>query len=189
MIGLTILATISGALFRRVWGGFCAPHAAAKRVAGFALPAAVMLLAGQGAWPTAWVALILGTAWMNGLHAYGQRMGRGGDPALKKCIYAMALSYGFYSGAAAFVWYLAAGHATLALLYAPAGFLAPLGYLLGWELKERLHWPDGGVCLVRVRRFEDAAPNCMIDGPTAIGELWLGGSLLGLLALVAAVVR
>ena len=175
-----------GAIFRRVWGGWMAPGSLFKRVVGYMLPLAVAL---YSLWDGSWqsyaaagvIAAVIGTGWWYDLpgvaflhHAWGMRMGRGGDPRLWKCVMAMGLRYGLVSALAGGVWE-AIFPLTGGLFFAAAGWFVPVWYFLAWEAVERLEIPI------------PTGDNLYYDGATSIGENALGLTMVGGIALAAVI--
>lgn len=161
---MTLLAFISGALFRRWWGGWLSPNGTVKRIVGFLLP----LMVGLWVWGLHWLpfayAACLSLAWLMPSHGYGISMGADAnhpERTMLQCILVMGLQYGAISCAVAAFWWFGYHHSA-ALLYAPLGLTVAISYALA-----RLAFPNG------------VQFGSMIDSPAAIGELWLGGILLG----------
>jgi hypothetical protein len=174
-------AFLAGAVFRRWWGGWKSPDAIAKRVMGYLLPFLVLIIPTNDWVLSGLVAAVVGTGWwidFKGFdwlrHAYGQRMGYElGSPPLGDCYAAMATRYGSVALLAGLVMSLYRMEPE-PLLYLFYGVAAPFGYVIGWFM---------------FRTFNDLFPkdtnDKFIDGPTAIGECWLGALMIGGLAMVA----
>lgn len=169
-----------GAFFRRWWGGFLQPPYWLKKVIGFILP--LVIAWPLSGFPTQLKALLgigiavlaVGLSWwgLGGMHGKYQRMGRGG-PSLEACILWMGVNYSIYTTLAGVA--LAIAYSSfLPLIYAPFGFLVSLSYALIWWIWDAFRIAPQ-VCWLKVR---DGEGGCFIDGPTSIGELFLGGWIM-----------
>jgi len=181
---------IAGAIFRRWWGGFCQPARWLKKVVGFVLPFAVAYpLSGLLLWASLIASASVGLSWwaLGGMHGRWQRFGRGGDPPFWDCFLYMGLNYSIYSTVAA----VALAHfskSPLPLIYCPFGFLVSLSYAFSYWLWEILKLPESSSCYLRAGVSVEngqTQPNCFLNGPTSLGECFLGGFMLGGLALAS----
>lgn len=168
---MILLSFISGALFRRWWGGWLSPNGTVKRIVGLLLPLVVGYYVFGLHWLTAAYAALIMLAWLMPFHGYGISMGADLAKPRWKCLVVMGLQYGLITAIVGALWYF--GYGGLGgLFYAPLGATVALGYLV-----PRLIWPDG---------FNG---NSFIDSPTAISELWLGGILIGGLPLCSTLTK
>lgn len=156
------LSLISGAIFRRWWGGWFQPNATLKRIIGFILPLVVcFLVIGNSYLAIAMSAIIL-FGWLMPHHGYGMGMGFDGNRKTLSCILVMLAQYGGLTVLAGVMWELIKVHSG-GLYYAPMGCIIWLGYYLSWF-----------VC----RKF-DIKQTSFADSPTCYGELFLGAILVG----------
>lgn len=181
---------LAGGIFRRCWGGFLSPAPWLKRVLGFLIPFAVAYPLSGHLWGSLGASIAVGFSWwgIGGMHGKYQRMGRGGDLPLWECVLFMGLNYSLYATVAAVSLGVSAA-SFWPLLYAPFGFLVPLSYAFWWLFWETTGLPvDGSMCVFQLGTSVENGkeqPNCFIDGPTSVAECFLGGIMMGGLALAA----
>ncbi|MDE1901534.1 MAG: hypothetical protein KGI37_07820 [Alphaproteobacteria bacterium] len=164
-----ILFAVMGCFFRRWWGGWHVPAHWVKIVVGYALSFFIGLFYTGDLLAAAGFGAVIGSAFLNPFHSWG--MGMGFDNSGKStwaCAGVMGGSYGAYTTLAAVLMWSVTGDAWQ-MLYAVAGFLVPLPYILAWLVYRKwpalFHLPLAGVLF--------------IDSPTAVGECCLGMLLFG----------
>lgn len=166
-----------GALFRRIWGGWFAPNAILKRVAGYVLAGFVGWYVFGFTGMAEFVMLIMGTCWwfdIQGVkflsHGWSQGMGFGWPRPWWQCFLSMTVRYGLYcTWPIGLVW---GGHSGSA--YAAMCIIPPIGYTLSWMFLQKLpKW-----CCIKPN-------NCAFDGATTYGECILGATIVGGLPLAA----
>lgn len=166
-----LITLLIGFFIRRWWGGAGDPHALLKRII-------VPLAAGLCAWaylPFGYAAIIgvlMLCAFLNPLHGEGMDLGDfagsyWGDALL------MSLCYGFSTLAICGFVAVVTGQG-LAALGCIGGFLSPIGYMVAKHFMGTRQYRIGYLGL---NRKEQAM--YVIDGYTAVGELWLGVCLFG----------
>jgi len=164
---MMFIASIIGAVFRRMWGGWLFSNSFVKRIVGLILPLAVCFIHnGVQEWKfNLFASGIVLFAWLMPYHGYSLNMGR--DPArpLWKCVLVMSGQYGGVTTAVGLLAFFMLGHG---LLYIPFGFAVPFFYWLGWKI-----FPNGANIL------EYPKGNVFIDGAGSIGEFGLGALILG----------
>ncbi len=173
--------TLIGGLFRRWWGGWLntAPHLV-KLALGFVLAFAAGFVCLDFVTSALAFAVPVGLSFINPFHSKFMRMGRPSppnpNPGLKTCILGMGLTYSAYA--------LAGGVAAAfceqslwPLLFAPVGFPIALGYAFAWWLNDRF----------KVFPIGKTGSSYFLDGPTALGEVFLGMAMIGGLPVIAAV--
>ena len=167
---------LSGAVFRRWWGGWQGPSHIVKVLVGYAMMILVGLFAIHNLYASLAFGAIIGTAFLNPFHSWG--MGMGYDESGKStlaCVAVMGGSYGFFTVlAACAVWYLTRdmGFAW----YGAAGFLVPAPYILAWIIAVN----RGYLTDPTKMHFLKIGGEWFIDSPTAIGECFLGAILFSL---------
>lgn len=171
-----------GALLRRFWGGWdLPPHFHFIKI-GIAAGAGISI--GIVFFEPIQIIIALGLAliliFLNPLHSQGQEMGFGEKYNLTQSICFMSGSYAALTLiAATLLWFISGS--PLQLIYAPFGALASIGYILGWWVLPKAFGgfnADHGYNK-QIKLFG----NVLIDGPTSIGELFLGAVIIGGLAL------
>ncbi len=163
-----VIFSLIGCVFRRCWGGWHVPAHMLKVAVGYLL-AFLSALFSTGSIEAAFaVSVVIGTAFLNPCHGWGQNMGfNGSGRSMPACVAVMGGSYGFFTVLAAVAVYLIAGqtHAFMAV----SGFLVPFPYLVSWKLSQRypnvFHLPIAG--------------QLFIDSPMSVGECFIGALLLG----------
>lgn len=163
---MIINSLISGALFRRWWGGWFHPKHWVKLPLGFVLPFYYSFYA-SGDWHVAGIiSFFSGLAFLNTFHGEGMNMGRNypTGPSTKDCILIMGGSYSIYfllMGLCLFI----DTSAWQSIFVMFSGFLIAFGYLFSYWLWETLNLS---------KMIEYPKGNVFIDGPTSIGEFFLG---------------
>lgn len=159
------LSLVSGAIFRRWWGGWFHPNGLLKRVLGFILPLAVCFVVLGNSYLALALAAIILFGWLMPYHGYGIGMGSNPDHPLWACLLVMGLQYGLLTTLAGKVWEYMLPHSG-GLYYAPMGYVICLGYYISSKIgvKPWGEYPHG---------------NWLIDGYTCYGELILGAVLVG----------
>lgn len=156
-----LLFAVTGALLRRWWGGWFAPDSGTKRivVVGVAFMLSVLMTSSlSAAMP---ITALVSLGFLMPKHGYGIAMGRMGKPLID-CLVMMTGQYTLL-GCLMFLTMWAWGHTYMSFVV-----LTPLIYWAAWEVWERTgrwklgEWPPG---------------NFLIDGPTSLGELFIGASL------------
>lgn len=174
IIGLTLLVFVVGAFFRRWWGGWLSPNHFVKLGVGFGLPALIVGYTTGNVYAALAASVAIGMSWLNPFHSDYMRYGHPTDgspnPSKLVCTLGHSLSYGAYTLLAGLAMTLVL-HNWSFLYCAVGGLLTPVGYLIGWYLA------DKGYKL----NFWTVGTSVFIDGPTAIGELGIGGFILGAL--------
>ena len=160
-----ILSALSGALFRRWWGGWFSPNAILKRIIGFLLPLIVCFYV----FGLSWLCLIIPSfilfGWLMPFHGYGIGMGSFPDHPLWACIVVMLAQYGLLTLAIGVVWHSLSPQSG-GLYYAPSGCIVFVGYFI--------------MSMIDVKNWgEYPIGNWFIDGYTCYGELILGAVLVG----------
>ncbi|MDE2099137.1 MAG: hypothetical protein KGL39_17920 [Patescibacteria group bacterium] len=182
MLGLfAFIATIAGAFLRRFWGGWEQESVPEVHFIKMAIVLALNMLVGIFVFLKPELGMIYGfillAVFLNPFHAEGQRMGFAkSSPSLSRSVLIMSGSYGAFTSLAAIVFaYMT--HASWPMFYAPMGFLASAGYLLGWYVLPPLFGGlDANNGYVKKVKLGSAY---LIDGPAASGELVLGALLVG----------
>lgn len=164
---LQALAVIGGALVRRGWGGWFNLPKAAKFIIVAGAVAASAALATGNLLATALVALPAAASVLFAKgHGWSHGVGRVEGRPLGQCIVTLWGNYATATGVGGIGWYLAAGDVA-GLIYAPMGFLVPVGYILAQWFND-IFKPN----------WAPADQSRFADGTTIIGELILGALLL-----------
>lgn len=166
---ILILSLISGAIFRRWWGGWFSPNATLKRIIGFILPLTVCFFVFGINWLTLIIPSFILFGWLMPYHGYGISMGRWPNHPLWSCILVMLAQYGGLTVIAGIVWEIMS-KGTGGLIYAPIGCIIPFAYYASWELWERFKLKSWG---------EYPEGNWFVDGAGSYSELMLGALLIG----------
>lgn len=165
-----------GAIFRRIWGGWHVPPHMVKVVIGYMLATFIGLFFIPNLYAALAFGAIIGTAFLNPLHSWGQGMGfDGSGKSTWACAAVMGGSYGAFTAiAAAVVGFLT--KETWIAWYAAMGFLIPIPYILAWIVAVK----RGYLTNPAKMQFLKIGGEWFIDSPTAIGECFIGALLFGL---------
>ena len=160
---ILIISFVSGALFRRWWGGWLSPLSCFKRLMGFLLPLFITYVSTGNSYLSILMSGFVLFGWLMPFHGFGMGMGRWpkGRP-LWLSYSVMTFQYGGLTLLSGLAWSWLVPN-TGGLIYASIGCIIPLGYLVAWNLWETL----------------EIKKTFFIDSPTAIGELFLGAVLIG----------
>lgn len=165
---------ILGLIFRRNWGGWCVLPHIVKVLLAYLLSGTLAFVLTHNLHASLAFSGIIGAAFLNPFHSWG--MGMGFDNSGKStlaCVAVMGGSYGaFTAAAAASLVYIT--HDWGWAEWGVTGFLAPIGYLLGWLEAEECGYPSKPFTFLKI------FGNYFIDSPTAIGECFLGAILWSL---------
>ena len=167
---MPIIFAIIGSIFRRWWGGWLSPSHWLKVPLGYALAFAVGFLATWNLYAALAFGVVIGSAFLNPWHGWGAGMGLDGSgKSTSTCVFVMAGSYGLYTTIASIFVSMITGNMWF-LLYAVTGFLTPLAYYESWIAFNK----DKNAFRVEV------AGSGFLDGPTTVGEVFLGALLFAI---------
>lgn len=192
---MIFLWSIIGAIFRRLWGGagsFIPEFNILKRYVLSPLLGFLCAFYFSGdTWLSLAAGLILTLAFLNPLHAYGQRMGLGGPPSFARSACVMALSYGLCTLVMSSVFFaigVVEGITRYGFFYgSPLGLFTPALYIFGWYVVPRFTNVVSGNLTNPILYLGKSKINgeniYYLDSTTAFGENGIGFLLVLSIAL------
>ena len=155
---LIAIQAILGGLMRRWWGGWTTPDNTVKRVVVPLVAVCVGLMQYGPSFSAPVVAAYVTFCFLMPHHGFAAQMGRDPKHPLWACLLVSFAQYGLTAIAmSAILWY------GFGKIFLPLGVFYPLILWGAWKVWDWKQYRIGG----------------FIDGPTAIGELYLGATLLG----------